>query len=78
MTPVLLLHAWAQSSGTIEAESFRMLKQELLERLSAALPVDGVVLCLHGAGVVEGTPDLAADLARTSACWQECAGGRGV
>lgn len=64
VTPVPLLHAGAQPSGTIEAETYQQLRDELLQRLDAALPVDGVVLCLHGAGVVEGTPDLEADLAR--------------
>lgn len=56
------LHAWAQPSGTIEAATYNGLKAELLDRLSAALPVDAVVLDTHGAGIVEGIDDLEADL----------------
>ena len=58
------LHASAQPSGTIEAETYRSLRDELIERISAALPVDAVVLDTHGAGVVDGIDDLEADLAR--------------
>ncbi len=62
ITPVPLLHAWAQPSGMVEAATYQAFKTELLELLQAAMPVDGCVLCLHGAGVVEGIPDLEADL----------------
>ncbi len=60
MVPVL--HAMAQPSGTIEAETYRGLKEELVSGVAAALPVDAVVLDTHGAGVVAGIDDLEADL----------------
>jgi microcystin degradation protein MlrC len=56
--PVPTLWAWAGPSGTVTADAFAALRDELLERLAAALPVDAVALELHGAGVVEGIDDL--------------------
>jgi microcystin degradation protein MlrC len=56
------LHAWAQPSGTIDADAYRQLKAELVERISAAMPVDAVVIDSHGAGVVDLIEDLEADL----------------
>jgi microcystin degradation protein MlrC len=56
--PVPTLWAWANPSGTIAADAYAALHDELLERLAASLPVDGVALELHGAGVVEGIDDL--------------------
>ncbi len=38
------------------------MRDELLDRLAAAMPVDAVALELHGAGVVEGIDDLEGDL----------------
>ena len=57
-----LLLARAEPSGTIAADAYASLKAELLASLEDALPVDAVALELHGAGVVEGTPDLEGDL----------------
>src|SRR5438093_116069 len=51
------LCAGATPSGLVAAEAYAAMKGELLERLRAALPVDAVLLCLHGAMVVEGIPD---------------------
>ena len=59
---VPILHAWAQPSGTIEPEAYRQLKDELVDGITSALPVDAVVLDSHGAGIVEGIDDLEADL----------------
>ncbi|MDG2113018.1 MAG: M81 family metallopeptidase [Actinomycetota bacterium] len=58
------LFAWAGPSGTIEADGYAAMSAELLRDIEAALPVDAVVLDMHGAGVVEGIDDLEADLAR--------------
>ena len=62
-TALPLLYAWTQPSGTIERESYEEMKARLLNRLSEALPVDGIFLDLHGAGVVDGMDDLEGDLA---------------
>lgn len=43
-------------------DCYRQLKTELLERLRAALPMDGLLLPLHGAAVVEEIGDLEEDL----------------
>jgi len=59
---VPVLHAFAQPSGTIEAETYRMLADELVDGIRTALPVDAVVLDTHGAGIVDGIDDLEADL----------------
>jgi len=64
VTPIPLLYAQAQPSGTIERETYSHLRDELIDRLTDALPVEGVVLCLHGADVVDGIPDLEGDLCR--------------
>ena len=47
----------AVSSGYIQAEVFHDLHTELLERLVAEMPVDGVFLALHGAMVAETDED---------------------
>lgn len=60
--PVPTLWAYANPSGTVTAEAYAALRDELLERLTAALPVDAVALELHGAGVVEGIDDLEGQL----------------
>lgn len=39
------------------------MKQDILEGIRAALPVEGVLLALHGAGVADGTEDVEGDLA---------------
>ncbi|MCP5024921.1 MAG: M81 family metallopeptidase [Actinomycetia bacterium] len=57
------LFAWCQPSGTIERAGFEVMAGELLADIEAALPVDAVVLDLHGAGVVEGIDDLEGHLA---------------
>src|SRR5262249_4475943 len=50
------LPAWP--SGAATHETFEWLRRELLDALRAALPVDGVLLALHGALVAEGAPDV--------------------
>ncbi len=54
---VPLLRASAFPGGLIPREDYDALKNELLQRLKAAGPVDGVLLDLHGAMVVEGIDD---------------------
>jgi len=60
---VPLLFASAQPSGTIDSDSYAGFKQEILTSLATVGDLDGLVLCLHGAGVVDGIDDLEADLA---------------
>ncbi len=62
--PVPLLYAGAQPSGTIDRVAYDTFKQEILDGLANNGVIDGVMLCLHGAGVVEGIQDLEGDLAR--------------
>ena len=60
---VPLVYASTQPSGTIARDAYEAFKDEILEGFAQADAVDGVVLLLHGAGVVEGLHDLEADLA---------------
>lgn len=55
--PVPLLAAYATASGTVTRTAFDALVGEMEERLRTALPVDGLLLALHGALVVEDQPD---------------------
>lgn len=55
LIPVLCAHA--QPSGVVQDQAFDFLLQQFLERLRAQLPVDGVLLDLHGAMVTEGYED---------------------
>lgn len=57
-----LLNAYGEPSGLVEADAYRVLKEELLERLAAALPLDAVALSLHGAAVVDGVSQPERDL----------------
>lgn len=53
--PTLAAHAL--SGGPVVAEAFHALLDDLLQRLRAALPVDGVLLVLHGAMMSTDDPD---------------------
>ncbi|VTU17873.1 hypothetical protein SRS16CHR_02118 [Variovorax sp. SRS16] len=54
--------AGAQPSGTTTRQAYEMLRDELLADLRAALPVDMVLLGLHGAMVADGYDDCEGDL----------------
>ena len=54
---VPLLAAHTHSGGPVTRAAFNQLLDELIARLIAAGPVDGVLLALHGAMVVEDEPD---------------------
>lgn len=56
------LCAWATPHGLVLREAYEALRSELLSRLSEAMPVDGVLLALHGAMEVEGIGDGESDL----------------
>jgi microcystin degradation protein MlrC len=57
-----LIAADAGSGGRVTTEAYDALKSRLLNRLSAAQPVDGVYLALHGAMLTEDLDDAEADL----------------
>lgn len=54
--------AMAYPSGTIARQDFARLLDELIAAIRTALPVDGVALALHGAGVAEGDDDIEATI----------------
>lgn len=56
------LVAGAQPSGTTTRYAYERLREELLQDLRQAMPVDMVVLGLHGAMVAEGYDDCEGDL----------------
>ena len=62
-TPVPILVASTQPSGTITRDAYETLEARILQGIAAAMPVDGVYLDLHGAGVADGHEDLEGDLA---------------
>ena len=47
---------------TIEGRAYQQMKAEVVASLEAAMPLDGVALALHGAGVAEGVDDVEGDL----------------
>lgn len=56
-TPVPLIAAHACSGGPLRRDAFDVLVGDLLQRLRAALPVDAVLLSLHGALVLADHSD---------------------
>ena len=74
--PVPIVCASAQPSGIIARNAYDALEAEILDGLRASAALDGVVLALHGAGVVEGIDDLEGELAAAVPCrrWARHAG----
>ncbi len=56
------LYASAQPAGNTTRATYETLRDELLDRLQAALPVDIVLLALHGAMVADGYDDCETDI----------------
>ncbi|MDN7354366.1 M81 family metallopeptidase [Acetobacter senegalensis] len=54
---------WAEPGGLVQRQTYESLRDEILDQLRAALPVDAVVLGLHGAMVAQGYDDCEGDLA---------------
>ncbi|MDX7949672.1 M81 family metallopeptidase [Lichenihabitans sp. Uapishka_5] len=54
--------AWADPAGLLNREAYESLRDEILDQLRAALPVDAIVMGLHGAMVADGTEDTEGDL----------------
>lgn len=55
------LHARAIPGGPVARATYEAFKAEFLDRLRAALPLDGVYLAMHGALFVEGLHDAEGD-----------------
>lgn len=53
---------WSEPAGLIQRQTYERLRDQILGELRAALPVDGVVLGLHGAMVAQGYDDPEGDL----------------
>ncbi|KQS88705.1 MULTISPECIES: M81 family metallopeptidase [unclassified Rhizobium] len=53
--------AWADPAGLVNRLTYEGLRDEILDQLRAALPVDAVVLGLHGAMVADGYEDTEGD-----------------
>lgn len=54
--------AWADPAGLVNRQAYETLRDEILDQLRDAMPVDGVVLGLHGAMVADGYDDPEGDL----------------
>ena len=54
--------AWADPAGLVNRQTYEDLRDEILGQLRAALPIDAVVLGLHGAMVADGYEDTEGDL----------------
>ena len=54
--------AWAEPAGTLARAAYEELRHRILAELEAALPVDAVVLGLHGAMVAHGYDDCEGDI----------------
>jgi microcystin degradation protein MlrC len=54
--------AFAEPGGRLTASAYDRLRDELLSRIGDALPVDFVLLLLHGAMAADGTDDCEGDL----------------
>ncbi len=53
---------WAEPSGTVVRRDFESMRDEILDQLKAALPVDAVLMGFHGAFVAEGYDDVEGDM----------------
>lgn len=61
---VFSLNAWAQPSGTTNKAAYEALRDEVLADLRNAMPVDVVLLMLHGAMISKGYDDCEEDIIR--------------
>lgn len=61
---VPLVHASATPAGPITAEAFETLVDELVDRVRASGPWDGVLMSIHGAAVADGQDDADGEILR--------------
>jgi microcystin degradation protein MlrC len=62
--PIPLFAAYAVPSGAIEGEAFEELVTAMVKCLQSALPLDGLLVALHGATVAEGFRDADGEVVR--------------
>jgi microcystin degradation protein MlrC len=61
--PIPLMATYAIPGGTIRSEAFDSLADEMIEVLKSSLPLDGLLIALHGATVAENFPDADGEMA---------------
>lgn len=61
-TPLPLIFASACAAGPVKRNCYEQLRHELFDRLEQIMPVDGVLLPLHGSALVEGLDDPEGDM----------------
>lgn len=61
VTPVPLFHARSVPGGPVDLDCYMQFKADFMARLKAALPLDGVLLLMHGAMFSNGLDDVEAD-----------------
>src|SRR5690349_14725685 len=61
--PAPVMAASAVPGGIIQSETYNELADELIKGLSEALPIDGLLLALHGSAVAENFRDADGELA---------------
>ena len=55
---------WAEPAGIVSRAAYETLRDEILDQVRAALPLDVVILGLHGAMVAHGYDDCEGDFLR--------------
>jgi microcystin degradation protein MlrC len=61
-TLVPTLYSAALPGGTVAEQAYQTMLHDLLDSLAAAMPLDGLLLMLHGAMVTEAHPDAESDI----------------
>src|ERR1051326_6121921 len=61
-----IMFAFPLPGGPVVAETFDFFRSKLVEGLKALAPLDGVILCLHGAAVAENALDAEGELMRAA------------
>lgn len=56
------LNGYACPGGPLDLQTYEKLRDELVYRVAGALPLDGVLLALHGAMLADGYPDPEGDV----------------
>ena len=63
LVPIMWAVGW--TGGPLTEDTFSFLKGKLVEGIAAALPLDGVLLALHGSMVAEETDDTEGNILST-------------